>query len=90
MSRTKKLEEQRQLHSERLSFMTSAGPIVDDGFVTALRALLASEVSKGGASLRMARVVPMRMKRRGVETRLSYAERYGFTRKVLAIGLSFG
>jgi DNA invertase Pin-like site-specific DNA recombinase len=35
-----------------------------------LRALLTPELSIGGASLRMTRVVPMRMKRRGVETRL--------------------
>jgi hypothetical protein len=41
-----KLEEYRQLRSERLSFMTGAGPVVDDGFVSALRALLASKVSK--------------------------------------------
>jgi len=46
MSSTMKLEEHRQLRSERLSFMTGAGPVVDDGFVSALRALLASKVSK--------------------------------------------
>jgi hypothetical protein len=46
MSRTMKLEEHCQLRSERLSFMTGAGPVVDDGFVSALRALLASRSQK--------------------------------------------
>jgi site-specific DNA recombinase len=64
---------------DEIGSIDAAGPIIDrvelkrDGMQITLnlRALLPTDlVSDGGASLRMAHVVQMQMKRRGVETRL--------------------